>query len=100
VVKEGETPPPPTTIRVCDSITCELKGAEALLDALEAHTDPAKVRVLRAACMGRCDTAPVCEIGHLHVDNATVESFEAAVNGLKRRAWAGNRHPGTGQIPT
>ena len=86
VVKEGETPPPPTTIRVCDSITCELKGAEALLDALEAHTDPAKVRVLRAACMGRCDTAPVCEIGHLHVDNATVESVEAAVASGQREA--------------
>jgi formate dehydrogenase beta subunit len=86
VVKEGETPPPPTTIRVCDSITCELKGAEALLDALEAHTDPAKVRVLRAACMGRCDTAPVCEIGHLHVDNGTVESVEAAVASGQREA--------------
>jgi formate dehydrogenase len=86
VVKEGEAPPPPTTIRVCDSITCELKGAEALLDALEAHTDPAKVRVLRAACMGRCDTAPVCEIGHLHVDNATVESVEAAVASGQREA--------------
>ena len=86
VVKEGETPPPPTTIRVCDSITCELKGAEALLDALEAHTDPAKVRVLRAACMGRCDTAPVCEIGHLHVDNATVELVEAAVASGQREA--------------
>ncbi len=86
VVKEGETPPPPTTIRVCDSITCELKGAEALLDALEAHTDPAKVRVLRAACMGRCDTAPVCEIGHLHVDNATVEAVEAAVASRQREA--------------
>src|SRR6476659_4150825 len=86
VVKEGETPPPPTTIRVCDSITCELKGAEALLDALEAHKDPAKVRVLRAACMGRCDTAPVCEIGHLHVDNATVESVEAAVASGQREA--------------
>jgi formate dehydrogenase beta subunit len=30
VVKEGESPPPPTTIRVCDSITCAVKGAEAL----------------------------------------------------------------------
>src|SRR4029078_4017043 len=40
VVNEGETPPPPTTIRVCDSITCELKGAEALLTALKAQTNP------------------------------------------------------------
>ena len=86
VVKEGETPPPPTTIRVCDSITCEIKGAEALLDALEAHADPAKVRVLRAPCMGRCDTAPVCEIGHLHVDYATAEKVEAAVSSGVREA--------------
>ena len=39
VVKEGETPPPPTTIRVCDSITCELKGAETLLASLRLLVD-------------------------------------------------------------
>ena len=59
VVKEGETPPPPTTIRVCDSITCAIKGAEALFEALKSGADPDKIRVLRAPCMGRCDTAPV-----------------------------------------
>ena len=74
VVKEDETPPPPTTIRVCDSITCELKGAEALLAALKSRVNPKEVRVLRAPCMGRCDTAPVCEVGHLHVDYATISS--------------------------
>ena len=80
VVKEGEPPPPPTTIRVCNSITCELKGAEALLAALKNETDPADVRVLRAPCMGRCDTAPVCEIGHFHVDHATPETIIEAVD--------------------
>ena len=84
VIKEGDTPPPPTTIRVCDSITCELKGAEALHAALKAHANPSQVRVLRAPCMGRCDTAPVCEIGHLHVDHATVDSVEAVVESGKR----------------
>ena len=85
VVKEGETPPPPTTIRVCDSITCELKGAEALLAcAQSARRIPATVRVLRAPCMGRCDTAPVCEIGHLHVDHATVDSVQAVVESGRR----------------
>ena len=84
VVKEGETPPPPTTIRVCDSITCELKGAEALLASLEARENPSSVRVLRAPCMGRCDTAPVCEVGHLHVDYATVDSVQAVVESGKR----------------
>jgi formate dehydrogenase len=84
VVKEGETPPPPTTIRVCDSITCELKGAEALLAALKARENPALVRVLRAPCMGRCDTAPVCEVGHLHVDYATVQSVQPVVESGRR----------------
>ena len=84
VVKEGETPPPPTTIRVCNSVTCELKGAEALLAALKTRENPASVRVLRAPCMGRCDTAPVCEIGHLHVDHATPDSVQAVVESGRR----------------
>jgi formate dehydrogenase beta subunit len=84
VVKEDETPPPPTTIRVCDSITCVLKGAEALLRALEARANPSTVRILRAPCMGRCDTAPVCEIGHLHVDHATVDSVDEVVESGER----------------
>ena len=70
-IREDETPPPDLTIRVCDSLACELAGSEALFEALEAGHDPAKVRVLRAPCMGRCDTAPVAEVGHRHVDGAT-----------------------------
>jgi NADH:ubiquinone oxidoreductase subunit F (NADH-binding)/NADH:ubiquinone oxidoreductase subunit E len=79
VVKDGETPPPALTIRVCDSLSCELAGAQALKSALEDGLDPAKVRVLRAPCMGRCDTAPVLEIGHNHIDFATPEKVEAAI---------------------
>ena len=79
VVKEGETPPPALTIRVCDSLSCELAGAQQLKAALEDGLDPAEVRVLRAPCMGRCDTAPVLEIGHHHIDHATVEKVHAAI---------------------
>jgi len=86
VVKEGETPPPPTTIRVCDSITCAIKGADALFEALKSAVDPTEIRVLRAPCMGRCDTAPVCEVGHLHVDYATPENVEAAVSSGEHEA--------------
>jgi NADH:ubiquinone oxidoreductase subunit F (NADH-binding)/NADH:ubiquinone oxidoreductase subunit E len=86
VVKESDSPPPPTTVRVCDSITCAIKGAEALFQALRSGADPNQVRVLRAPCMGRCDTAPVCEIGHLHVDHATTESVEKVVKSGKREA--------------
>ncbi|WP_071798559.1 NAD(P)H-dependent oxidoreductase subunit E [Natronohydrobacter thiooxidans] len=79
LVKEGETPPPDLTIRVCDSLSCELAGSEALYDALSSGMDPAHVRVLRAPCMGRCDTAPVLELGHNHIDHATPEKVEAAI---------------------
>ncbi|MGK7755795.1 MULTISPECIES: NAD(P)H-dependent oxidoreductase subunit E [unclassified Roseovarius] len=79
VIKEGEVPPPALTIRVCDSLSCELAGAQQLKAALEDGMDPSEVRVLRAPCMGRCDTAPVLELGHNHIDNATVEKVEAAI---------------------
>jgi NADH:ubiquinone oxidoreductase subunit E len=79
VVKEGEAPPPALTIRVCDSLSCELAGAQQLKAALEDGLDPAQVRVLRAPCMGRCDTAPVLELGHKHIDHATPEKVEAAI---------------------
>ncbi len=81
VVKEDETPPPALTIRVCDSLSCELAGAQALQKALEDGMDASEVRVLRAPCMGRCDTAPVLEIGHNHIDHATVAKVEAAIAG-------------------
>ena len=79
VVKEGAPAPPALTIRVCDSLSCELAGAQPLKAALEEGLDPAEVRVLRAPCMGRCDTAPVLELGHNHIDHATVEKVEAAI---------------------
>lgn len=79
VVKEDETPPPLLTIRVCDSLSCELAGAQDLKAALEKGLDPSEVRVLRAPCMGRCDTAPVLELGHNHIDYATPEKVHAAI---------------------
>lgn len=79
VVKEDETPPPALTVRVCDSLSCEMAGAAALQEALEQGLDPAQVRVVRAPCMGRCDTAPVLEFGHHHIDHATPEKVLVAI---------------------
>ena len=80
VVREGEQTPPDLTIRVCDSLSCELAGAQDLLADLGAkYGGGGNVRVLRAPCMGRCDTAPTLELGHNHIDHATVEKVEAAV---------------------
>ena len=79
VVKESEPKPPALTIRVCDSLSCELAGAQTLQAALEDGLDANDVRVLRAPCMGRCDTAPTLELGHNHIDHATVEKVQAAI---------------------
>ena len=65
IVKENEAPPPSLTIRVCDSLSCELAGAERLKKTLEEGLDPSAVRVLRAPCMGRCDTAPTLSLIHI-----------------------------------
>ena len=78
VVRDGEPAPPPLTVRVCDSLSCEMAGAQALLGELSGAlgTD---VRVVRAPCMGRCERAPVAEVGHHHVEQASVETIAEAV---------------------
>src|SRR6476619_7456281 len=78
VVKEGETPPPPVTVRVCDSLSCAMAGAEHLLQNLPNTLGP-DVRVVRAPCMGACDRAPVCAVGHVQVMHATTDSIESAI---------------------
>ncbi|MFC4669877.1 NAD(P)H-dependent oxidoreductase subunit E [Seohaeicola nanhaiensis] len=87
LVKEGETPPPALTIRVCDSLSCEMAGARQLKSALEKGLDPAKVRVLRAPCMGRCAAAPALEIGHNHIEHATPEKVQAAIDAQDIHAY-------------
>jgi formate dehydrogenase len=84
IVKEGEPDVPPLTIRVCDSLTCAMLGAEKLLLELQSAAGPA-VRVVRAPCVGRCDTAPAAEVGHHFVDHASAENVLAA-------AKAGDTH--------
>jgi formate dehydrogenase len=80
VVKEGEPNIPPLTVRVCDSLTCAMLGAEKLLQKLQSATGPG-IRVVRVPCVGRCDTAPTAEVGHHFVDHASAESVLAAAKG-------------------
>src|SRR5499427_7607672 len=81
IVKEGEPDIPPLTIRVCDSITCAMMGAERLLEDLQSSAGPG-IRVVRAPCVGRCDTAPAAEVGHNFVDHASVGNvLDAAKRG-------------------
>src|ERR1700744_1966033 len=85
VVKEGEPDMAPLTIRVCDSLTCAMLGAEKLLHDLQDAAGPG-IRVVRAPCVGRCDTAPAAEVGHHFVDHATVANVLAAAKGGETHA--------------
>ena len=76
VVKEGDTPPAPLTIRVCDSLSCAMAGAEKLLKELPGKLGT-RVRVVRAPCMGACDHAPVAAVGHVQSFNVTLDSIAA-----------------------
>src|SRR4051794_33010733 len=84
IVKEGEPGIPPLTIRVCDSLTCAMLGGEKLLQDLQRTAGPG-IRVVRAPCVGRCDTAPAAEVGHHFVDRASAGTVLAA-------AKAGDTH--------
>ena len=78
VVKEGEAPPPALTVRVCDSIACELAGSEGLLEQLPGILGKT-VRVLHAPCVGRCEVAPVAVVGQNPIGHATADAVRKAV---------------------
>ncbi|MCZ4305904.1 NAD(P)H-dependent oxidoreductase subunit E [Zoogloeaceae bacterium G21618-S1] len=77
LIREDDALPPAQTVRVCDSLSCQLAGAQALRSALSSGLDAADVRVIRAPCMGRCDVAPVLEVGHRHLGQASVAAVQA-----------------------
>ena len=85
IVMDDEAPPPQLTVRVCDSLSCELAGAALLLEGLRGRLGDG-IRVVRAPCMGGCHRAPVVAIGHALHEHATVDNVAAAVS-------VGEQHP-------
>ena len=83
IVKNNEVPPPNTTIRVCNSLSCEISGSSELEAQLLENYNSKEVRILKAPCMGRCFAAPTVEIGHYHVDNADIIKIRDAVKNNK-----------------
>ena len=82
VVRDGEPALAPITVRVCDTVSCAMFGAEALyadLKAREAAGALPGARVVRAPCVGLCNHAPVAEVGHNFLLDATADAVAAAV---------------------
>ena len=79
VVKENDAAPAALTVRVCDSVSCEMAGADKLISALESSLGNS-VRVQRVPCVGRCDMAPVAVVGQNTIDNAQSDTVKAAID--------------------
>ncbi len=80
VLHENDSPPPPVTVRVCESMTCELYGAHKLMDELEDSVDGTEVRIQPVPCVGRCAGAPVAVCGTKPIEKADKDSVIAALN--------------------
>jgi formate dehydrogenase beta subunit len=75
VVDENQTPPANLTIRVCDSISCQMNGADELIKGLENESFE-NIRIQRVPCIGRCDKAPVAMIDKYPVESATLDKIK------------------------
>jgi NADH:ubiquinone oxidoreductase subunit F (NADH-binding)/NADH:ubiquinone oxidoreductase subunit E len=85
VIKEGQTPPPPLTVRVCESVSCEMSGAKKLTETLkqlfpDGSVYAEQIRIQAVPCVGRCQHAPVAVVGKNPVDQATPESVKKCVD--------------------
>ena len=78
VIKEDQIPPPPLTVRVCESLSCEMSGANKLTKTLkqlfpDSSVLTEQIRIQAVPCVGRCQHAPVAVVGKNPVDQATPE---------------------------
>jgi len=79
VLREGESPAR-LTVRVCNGLSCEMAGAQQLLQHLPRLLD-ADVRVIAAPCLGRCEQAPAVAVGQAAVPHATAEKVTQRIAG-------------------
>jgi len=78
VIKEDQIPPPSLTVRVCESLSCEMSGANKLTKTLkqlfpDSSVLSEQIRIQAVPCVGRCQHAPVAVVGKNPVDQATPE---------------------------
>jgi NADH-quinone oxidoreductase E subunit len=81
-------------IKVCTSISCYLRGADALLARLEerlgirqGETTPDGAFTLRGIeCLASCGTAPVLQVNEEFVENVTLEGADALIERLRQRS--------------
>ena len=78
IVKNSDTFETIKVVRVCESLTCELFGAQKLLSDLKSSENK-NIKVVPGPCMGRCDVAPTVCVGKNYVDNASASKVEKVI---------------------
>ena len=79
IIKGDEKTPPSLTVRVCDSVTCEINGASQLAQSLDDYFK-GTVRIQKVPCIGRCQSAPVAVVKFNPIDNANLKNVKQAVD--------------------
>jgi|TARA_Y100000996_G_scaffold160792_1_gene124427 NADH:ubiquinone oxidoreductase subunit F (NADH-binding)/NADH:ubiquinone oxidoreductase subunit E len=79
VITNDQTVPPKLTIRVCDSVSCELNGANELAQNLDDYYK-GTVRIQKVPCIGRCQHAPVAVVKFNPIDNANLKNVKQAAD--------------------
>lgn len=87
VIKEEHQAPPALTVRVCDSLSCAMFGADHLVEALTKQAGE-DVRIQRVPCVGRCEQAPVAVVGTNAIANANENEVLTAIKHNNREAIA------------
>ncbi len=85
VLQANETPPPNKTIRVCESLTCEMFGAKELIQQLESENID-DVRIQPVPCVGRCNKAPVAVVGTNPIESADTDKIKTAIDNNELKA--------------
>lgn len=78
-------------IRVCDCLTCHVKGGPTLLKALEAEfglevgstAKNGRVSLLKSPCMGLCDIAPAIMVNDRAYGNLTPKRTKEIARAIK-----------------
>lgn len=79
IVKEGDIPPPALTVRVCESLSCNMAGSDELTTALENGLGD-HIRVQKVPCVGRCAEAPVAIVGTNPIAQADLNLVSQAIH--------------------
>ena len=92
VMKDDETAPAALTVRVCETLSCTMAGADELLKKLPALLGT-EVRVLAVPCIGRCSEAPAVCVGQNAFGDATADNVVQAVKAQQIRGVPGTFVP-------